>query len=107
MLIDTHAHLYWESFQEDFGEVIQRCVDNQVLELINVGVDVKTSETAQKMQNDKIKFYSSIGIHPHEAIKYTDNPDVSIQQDIEKLEQIYNSEPKKVVLVGECGLDFL
>lgn len=107
MLVDTHAHLYWESFQEDFEEVIQRCLDAKVLKLINVGVDVKTSEIALRMQNDKVKFYSSIGIHPHEATKYSPNPDESIHQDIEKLEKIYNSDPKKVVLVGECGLDFL
>lgn len=107
MLIDTHAHLYWESFKEDFEEVIQRCLESEVLELINVGVDVKTSEIALKMQNEKVKFYSSIGIHPHEAIKYASKSDVSIQQDIEKLEELYISDPKKVVLVGECGQDFL
>jgi len=116
MLFDTHAHLYWESFKEDFDEMIQRCLAAGVNELINVGVDVKTSQTAAEMENDKVKFYSSIGIHPHEATKYFDNPDISIQKDIEKLEEIYKQSSEKtvgpersrrIVLVGECGLDYL
>lgn len=104
MLVDTHAHLYWESFQKDFDEVIKRYIDNNVNIIINVGVDVTLSKIAAELESDRIKFYSTIGIHPHEAIRYTDG--VSIHPDIEKLEKIYQSSPAKVVAVGECGLDY-
>lgn len=110
MLIDTHAHLYWEDYKDDFDEVIQRSIDAGVTTIINVGVDVEKSEIALKQaQGDLSKIkglsaYSTIGIHPHEAIKYSS--DVSIQKDIRKLEQIYRSVPTKVVAVGECGLDY-
>ncbi|OGE65003.1 hypothetical protein A3I48_01495 [Candidatus Daviesbacteria bacterium RIFCSPLOWO2_02_FULL_36_7] len=97
MLIDTHAHLYWESFKKDFDEVIQRSLDAGVSTIINVGVDVKTSEIAAKSESAKVKLYSTIGIHPHEAIKGVG--------DIDKLEQIYLSDPTKIIAVGECGLD--
>ncbi len=113
MLIDTHAHLYWEDFKQDFDEVIQHSLDAGVTTIINVGVDVELSKKAAELESDKIKFYSTIGIHPHEAVKYLSDPSVSlpagrhgIHGDIEKLEQIYQSNTGKVVAVGECGLDF-
>lgn len=110
-LVDTHAHLYWDSFKQDFDQMIQRCLDASVTTIINVGVDVEKSKTAlkqvQKQLSEIANFsaYSTIGIHPHESNKY--NASVSIHDDIEKLEQIYQVVPNKVVAVGECGLDYV
>lgn len=106
MLIDTHAHLYWPDYKQDFDEVIQRSLDVGVTTIINVGVDVNLSKVAAELESKKIKFYSTIGIHPHEAIKYSSDSDVSIHEDTEKLEKIYQNDTTKVVAVGECGLDF-
>ena len=106
MLIDTHAHLYWEDYKEDFDEVIQRSLDAGVTTIINVGVDIELSKKAAQLKSDKIKFYSTIGLHPHEAFKYSADPSVSIHQDIEQLKEIYQSSSGKVVAVGECGLDY-
>ncbi len=106
MLIDTHAHLYWDDYKNDLDEVIERSLDAGVTTIINVGVDVEKSQVAATLNSDKVKSYSTIGIHPHEAIKYSSDPDVSIQKDTEKLEQIYQNNTGKVVAVGECGLDY-
>lgn len=116
MLIDTHAHLYWDSFKEDFDEVTLRSINAGVTTIINVGVDVEKSREALRLTKgslsgysssavEKLQLFSTIGIHPHEAIKYSS--DAPLQKDIEKLEQIYESSPTKVVAVGECGLDYL
>lgn len=109
MLIDTHAHLYWESFEADFDEMIQRSLAAEVSTIINVGVDIEKSQVAlEQAKNTKwpasLSVYSTIGIHPHEAIKY--GSDESIQQDMQKLEQIYLSDKTKVIGIGECGLDY-
>lgn len=112
-LIDTHAHLYWDSFKEDFNETIQRSIDAGVTTIINVGVDVELSKKSLEQVTGKLanipnfKAYSTIGIHPHEAVKYSSGSDVSIHQDIERLEQIYQSGSDKIVAIGECGLDYL
>lgn len=111
-LVDTHAHLFWDSFKEDFEEIIQRAVDAGIGTAINVGVDVEISQIAAnlKTNNPQMKFYSSIGIHPHEAHKYRDQGKVTsdkLEKDIDALEQIYLKNPNKVVAVGECGLDYL
>lgn len=106
-LVDTHSHLFWDSFKEDFDEVIQKAVDAGVGAAINVGVDVEISQKAVDLQskNPEIKFYSSIGIHPHEAYLYKD--DQRLEKDITALEDIYRKNPDKVIGVGECGLDSL
>lgn len=109
-LIDTHTHLYWDLFKEDFDEVIKRSIVAGVTTVINVGVDVEKSKIAAELNSDKVKFYSTIGIHPHEALRYSQGKlsdvAVSIHQDIATLEQIYQSDTSKVIAVGECGLDF-
>ncbi len=106
MLIDTHAHLYWPDYKQDFDEVIQHCLDAGVTTIINVGVDVELSKKAAELNSDKIKFYSTIGIHPHEAVKYLSDLSVSIHKDIKRLEEIYVENTSKCIGVGECGLDF-
>ena len=106
-LIDTHSHMFWDTYKEDFEEVIQKAVDAGVNTLVNVGVDVEISQRALDLttKNPEMKFYSSIGIHPHEAYKYKD--DSVLEKDIAALEEIYKSNPEKVIGVGECGLDSL
>lgn len=110
MLIDTHAHLYWDSYKQDFNEVIKRCLDADVTTIINVGVDVNLSKVAANLESDKVKFYSTIGIHPHEYIKYlSDKAQVTsnkLEEDIKTLENIFEKHQGKVVGVGECGLDY-
>ncbi|MBI2011425.1 TatD family hydrolase [Candidatus Daviesbacteria bacterium] len=116
MITDTHAHLFWDSFKKDFDDVIKRALENKVTTIINVGTDLETSQEAlDQVQGELSNFpelstYSTIGIHPHEAIKYLGDKRYRIrnklEKDIEILEQIYKSNPKKVIAVGECGLDY-
>lgn len=124
MIIDTHAHLYWESYKDDFDQVVERALEANLGAIINIGVDVETSQKALRpfdiaqggqaqgklgdLQN--LSVYSSIGLHPHEALRYSQgklsNVDVSIHEDVEELMQLYHFNTGKVVAVGECGLDY-
>lgn len=104
MLIDTHAHLTWDSFNNDFSDVIKRANDAGVTIIINAGADLKSSKTASNLNCSPLVSYSSIGIHPEE-ISYLDG-NKKIEQAVLELEQIYNKSPKKVIAVGECGLDY-
>jgi len=107
MFIDTHAHLFWDSFKEDFDQVVINAKDAGITIIINVGVDIKSSKDALELQSTspEVSFYSSISIHPEEAIKYWSN-EAKIEKDMQTLEEMYHSNPQKVIAVGECGLDF-
>ncbi len=103
MLVDTHAHLYWDSFQDDLEQVIDRCVDNNLGIIINIGTDLKTSQQSIDLTSEQIKMYATVGIHPHDGTAdLTQNMDQLMVQ----LEQMALSAPDKVVAIGECGLDF-
>ncbi len=123
-LVDTHAHIFWDSYKGDLNQVLDRCLQNDVRTIVNVGVDISLSQKAldqiqllSKKNNSSstemekyITFFSTIAIHPEEAIRYhSDQSSVvseQIQKDIDKLEEIYRQNPEKVIAVGECGLDY-
>lgn len=108
MITDTHAHLYWDSFQDDLDEIIKRALEQGVTTIYNIGVDVETSQKAldqiEYLEQRGLSAYYSIGIHPHEALRYTQSE--LLEEDIKKLEEIYRQNPQKVKFVGECGLDY-
>ncbi|RJP47740.1 MAG: TatD family deoxyribonuclease [Armatimonadetes bacterium] len=104
MLIDTHAHLTWDSFKPDLNQVVQRAKETGVKTIINIGADIESSKQAADLECGEISCYSSVGLHPHESSRMTSTE--SIQQYIEDLEKIYQTNPEKIVAVGECGLDF-
>lgn len=102
MLIDTHCHLNFKTFRDDWRDVIDRAFDNNIW-MINIGVDHETSRRAVEIANEyKEGVYSAIGFHPI----YVKNSD-------KKAEEIVNIdlyknliEDKKVIAVGEIGLDY-
>lgn len=104
MLIDTHAHLTWDSFKPDFKEVLKRAIDAGIKIVINIGPSLKESLQAVALDCSPLTSYATIGAHPHEAINLPD--DQSINNYINKLENIFQDNPKKVVAIGECGLDY-
>lgn len=109
MLVDTHAHLFWDSYKEDIRNVVDNAVSAGVGTVINVGVDLALSRLAtsqaKEISRPGFKVYSAIAIHPEEAVRYINNEE-QIGKDIEELEKIYTENPETVIAIGECGLDF-
>ena len=44
MSIDTHSHLFFEQFQDDFDDVLIRAEEVGVKTMINVCIDISTSQ---------------------------------------------------------------
>jgi len=97
MFIDSHAHLDMEEFDSDRDEVIQRALSANVRQLITVGIDVNSSLKAISLAEKYPSAFAAVGIHPH-------NADVVDKKDLKRIESI--STEKKVVAIGEIGLDF-
>jgi TatD DNase family protein len=96
-LIDTHCHLTFDDLAGDIDAVIERSVAASVTSWITVGTDpghnTKAIELAQKYDN----MYATVGVHPHDAKEVTG-------QAIRQLNAL--AQNKKVVAIGETGLDF-
>jgi TatD DNase family protein len=97
MLIDTHAHLQWGSFDRDREKVIDRARKVNVKYIVNIGFDLDGSRKAIELAEKHRGLYATIGIHPHNASQL----DEAVLERLTKL-----SENPKVVAIGETGLDY-
>ncbi|MGB2768740.1 MAG: TatD family hydrolase [Candidatus Zixiibacteriota bacterium] len=96
-MIDTHAHLDFKQFDQDRSKVIDYALSTGVEKIVNIGVDLKSSESSIKLAEEHEQIYATVGFHPHDAKDLTED---SLKQ-ITKLAQ-----HEKVVAIGEIGLDF-
>lgn len=96
-LVDTHSHIYYDKYIEDFDEVLLRAENNNLKNIICVGVDIESSEKSIRLSEKHNIIYSTAGYHPHESKDVEENY-------LQKLEGLLKHE--KVVAVGEIGLDF-
>lgn len=98
---DTHAHYDDEKFDVDREEIIKKIFESGVTKCIDVGCNLETSKKAIEIAKKYDFIYSICGIHPSEVVKDKKEIDNQILQ-IKKL----ISENKKVVAIGEIGLDY-
>ena len=49
MFIDTHAHMWWSSFDEDRDQVLAHAEASGVTKIIVPGTDLKTSKLAVEL----------------------------------------------------------
>jgi TatD DNase family protein len=98
-MIDTHAHLDFEQFDEDRSEVISRFFEHNGKAIINIGVDWDRNEKTLEIAGDNKNIFASIGFHPHEA---RDDFDLAGA----KRYILKRIEHNKVVAIGEIGLDY-
>ncbi|MBI5400257.1 TatD family hydrolase [Candidatus Saganbacteria bacterium] len=98
MYIDTHAHLTFPEFKSDLPEVLERAKAAQLTSIVNIALDeealVSSLQIAAAYPN---YIYTAYGLHPHDATTWQEK----IADDIKKL-----AAEKKIVAVGEIGLDY-
>jgi TatD DNase family protein len=97
VLLDSHTHIDMREFDVDREGVLQRAREAGVAAVIDIGIDVASSEAAIALTEKHDDVFATVGIHPHDASKVTDAA-------IARLEEL--ARHPKVVAVGETGLDF-
>ena len=97
MLIDTHCHLFFDELKEDLSSVLKRAADLGVTKFICVGTNIKDSKESYNLALDYENIFSTAGVHPHDTEEVAEN----------YIDELYNLlKNKKVVAVGEIGLDY-
>lgn len=110
MFIDTHAHVNFNNFKDDADEVIRRSLANNTW-MILVGAEYKTSKRALEFANRYERgVYAAVGLHP---VHLTDIRATGDDYDFISRAEIFNydiyeklAKFKKVVAIGEVGLDY-
>jgi TatD DNase family protein len=96
MLVDTHAHLDQEEFNEDRPEVIARAVGAGVEAIVAVGVTAESSAAAVQLAAEHPPVFAAVGIQPNYCGQ-------AVAGDWERIEKLVTL--PKVVALGETGLD--
>ena len=96
-MIDSHCHLDHEPLFSNITEVINRSKEAGLKKILTISTSLKSFENIKKIIDlDKI-IYGTIGIHPHESSKDKINSHYLIEN---------ATKYKKIIGVGETGLDF-
>jgi TatD DNase family protein len=93
---DAHSHMHDTAYTHDVSEVITE-MKGYGVGTITVGTDYNLSKEAVLLAETYPHIYASIGLHPADNVKET--------FDEEKFEELLSSS-KKIVAIGECGLDY-
>ena len=116
MIIDTHSHIQFNAFKDDADQVTKKTLAENIW-MINVGTKYETSQNAVKLsQQYQEGVYAAVGLHPiyaaAEFVKTKTDPDEGeflIKEqyfDKERYKKLAQSDSKRVVAVGEIGLDY-
>ena len=97
-LFDTHAHLHFPDFQEDFEAMMGRAREAGVRRMVTIGTDVETSQAALAIAERDPDVWATVGLHPHDA----EAGDDALFDELARL-----ARSPRVVALGEMGLDFV
>ena len=96
-MIDSHCHLDHEPLFSDLQNVIQRSKKIGVKKLLTISTSIESFSRVKEIVYKDDMIFGTIGIHPHEA----DKNKIDSEFFIKNLD-----ENKKIIGIGETGLDF-
>jgi len=95
---DSHAHYMDERFNEDRDSLLMSLYnEGGVKYIMNAAYDLPSSYESIKLSEKYDFCYGAVGVHPHDADSIT-------QKDYDEIKKL--SEHKKVMAIGETGLDY-
>ena len=95
-LIDSHAHLLDERFDEDRAQLIED-LSRQMEAVIECASAPEDFERILELTRRYPLIYGAVGVHPESVDSYT-------QQALERIEHLL--EEPKILAIGEIGLDY-
>ena len=98
---DSHAHLDDEKFNEDREQLMKEIKESGIDKFISAGYSLEGSKKGIELASKYDFIYTTSGISPND-IPQTEEELWIILKEIEKMAQ----ENKKVVAIGEIGLDY-
>ncbi|HHP7237789.1 TatD family hydrolase [Longibacter sp.] len=97
MLIDTHAHIYVDAFDDDREDVVRRAFDAGVEDIVMPAIGVASIRQAMDLSEWYDGLHAMAALHPSEVKEASD-------ADLEAVREW--CEDPRIVAVGESGLDY-
>ena len=95
-MIDTHCHLNDVQFNGEVDQIVNNYLSNGIEKVICIGCDEITNKRAKELSEKYESVYYAVAYHPDDCEKYSE----------EEIESYLKSSDKKLVAVGEIGLDY-
>jgi TatD DNase family protein len=97
MLVDTHCHLDFESFDGDRDLIVARAAEADVTRIVVPAIDLDNTETVVALAEKYQGVFVAVGVHPNSTAGWQPSW-------IEALRE--RARHEKVVAIGEIGLDY-
>jgi TatD DNase family protein len=97
MLVETHAHLDYPDFADDFDDVLRRATEAGVTRIITIGTSVESSRRAVDLAEKYPNIFAVIGVHPT-CVEESGEDVITPLRELAK--------NPRVVAIGETGLDY-
>ena len=94
---DSHAHYNDKKFEEDREELIKSIYNEGITRIINAGYSLKSSKEAIAIAKDYDFMNVIVGISPNDIDGFK-------EADLQEIKELAKN--KKVVAIGEIGLDY-
>lgn len=102
-LFDSHSHYNDEKFNEDREQIIKETYEAGVTKFVCAGYNIDSSLFSLEMSKKYEFIYSICGISPNDIPQ----SEQQLWKDIDEISQIVkNNKSKKLVAIGEIGLDY-
>jgi len=98
MIVDSHCHLDYPNLYNKLSEVLERAEINKVKKLLTICTTLESFEKIKKITSKYKNIFGTFGIHPHESKNYKNVNSKFIINQV--------NENKKIIGIGETGLDF-
>lgn len=97
---DSHSHLNDEKFDGDREAVINYLIKENITKFITCGYDLEGSKKAIEIANNCDFTYATVGISPNDIPQNEEE----LWKQLDEIKQLATN--KKVVAIGEIGLDY-
>ena len=97
MIFETHAHYDDEAFDVDRNELLKSLAENGVGYVVNIAASLASSKATIELTEKYPFIYGAVGVHPSDTAELNEENFLWLKKIAMK---------KKVVAIGEIGLDY-
>jgi len=101
-VFDSHCHPQFPQYNQDREEMLARAEDADI-SMVCVGTNLEMSQKAVELAEKHENIWASVGLHPNDFGELFEGDKISPQKTDAFLHLVNN---KKVVAIGEIGLDY-
>lgn len=97
MIVDSHCHLNFNTLSSNIDEVLKNAKENNISYMQTICTKLSEFNDVKEIAYRQDNIFCSVGVHPNE---------VANEKLTTKEELIHLSQDKKVIGIGETGLDY-